>query len=774
MKKALLLLIFLLSFTVNAQMPTIPPPPPMFACDDNNDGFASFDLSSRIPNLIGQMNPATTTLSFHETPEDFQANANPITNITNYINIIPFSQRLFVRVVDETNGNILYGELDLQTIPIPVANPTSMSYCDPMELAIYSLHQADHQITGGSVSATVTYHLTFADAEAGANPLEDMFIPTVSPGVQILYARVFGGWCFNITTLTLNTQNCGDGCSAPTNLSATNVTDTTFTFNWQSNPNSLGTIFTKVVLLPYGSPPPNANTPGTYDVPADQQNITFTGLTPNFCYTVYAKKYCDVTASSQWSQALNVCLADCANSGQCSEILVLTAFFDENNNGVKDSGESNFNNGNFVYQINDSGTNLFGASNNGAYFIFDSNPTNSYDLSFAINSNLSTYYASSVTHNNITLPSGSGANYLYFPVVNIQPHLDADVSLYPSGQPRPGFGYSNTISYTNNGFQAIPNGTITFAKHPSLGITTISEGSATQTSGGFTYSFTNLAPFETRHITVGLQVPTIPTVNLGDLVTNSVTIEINNDINPTNNTSSITQAIVGSYDPNDKTELHGRKIVHSSFTSNDYLYYTIQFENTGTANAEFIRIEDELNVQLDENTFEMLNASHTVNTKREGNQLVWHFYSIDLPPTISDPIGSHGFVHFRIKPKSGYAIGDIIPNTASIYFDYNPPIVTDTFYTEFVQSMGNAAFDTDAVSLSPNPASNWVTITNDTSVDKIASLAIYDISGKRIYSLTKASLDTISIDVSSFSRGMYLVEILSESNIKVVKKLLLK
>ena len=101
--------------------------------------------------------------------------------------------------------------------------------------------------------------------------------------------------------------------------------------------------------------------------------------------------------------------------------------------------------------------------------------------------------------------------------------------------------------------------------------------------------------------------------------------------------------------------------LYADFTSNDYLYYTIRFENTGTANAEFIRVEDVLNTDLDEATFEMLDASHAVNTRRENNELTWHFYNIDLPPTVTHPNESHGYVHFRIKPKAGYALGDAIP-----------------------------------------------------------------------------------------------------------------
>jgi uncharacterized repeat protein (TIGR01451 family) len=550
-------------------------------------------------------------------------------------------------------------------------------------------------------------------------------------------------------------------CEVPTGLAVSNVTDTTVILTWNSPPFSSGA---SIMLVP--------DTGAPYTVFSEPGIATLT-LQPDHCYMASISALCSGGYSDP-SAPISFCMVDCEDNAECAESLVLNAFLDSNNNGVKDTGEVDFNHGNFVYQVNDSGSNQYGYSNDGTYFIFDSNPANSYDISFDINADFSTYYTSVVSHNNITLATGSGSNYLYFPIVNVLPHVDAQVNLYPSGQPRPGFTYGNVIYYQNNGSQTISNGTLTFTKDPNISIISISQAGTIPTATGFTYDFTNLAPFEVRHIYVTFLVPTIPTVNLGDLVTNNVTVQIANDINLANNNSSITQTIVGSYDPNDKMESHGGKIVHSTFTSNDYLYYTIQFENTGTANAEFVRVEDALDSQLDENTFEMISTSHNVDTKRVGNQLTWHFYNINLPPTSLNPSGSHGFVSFKIKPKAGYAIGDIIPNTAYIYFDYNPAIVTNTFNTEFVLALGNAAFNANTVSLYPNPTTDIVTISNSDANNKIASVVIYEVSGKRVYTQNKNTLSDINIDVSNFARGLYLVELTSEDNIKIIKKLLLK
>ncbi|MGC4040528.1 MAG: T9SS type A sorting domain-containing protein [Flavobacterium sp.] len=769
MKKLLLFLLF----TISASAQFAATYPPFEVCDDNNDQFAVFDLSSMIPMILSGENPNNYTVTFHQTLTDAHANAAAIVPLNAYVNIAPAVQTLYIRITNNTTAEYNLATINLRVLPRPTANPASLFFCDMMELAIYNLHNADNEILGGAVANWVTYHETLMDAETGANPIADgIYIPLVT-GQQILYARVSGpSGCFNITTLTLNTHNCV-ACPAPTNLMATNISDTSITLTWNAVPGSIGMIFYNILVVPFGSPEPTPATQGSYTALPTNNPFTISNLVPGQCYSVYIRSYCDSTNFSEWSAPLNTCFIDCAQSGQCAEVVVLNAFLDNNNNGIKDNDEANFNYGNFVYQVNNSGNDVYGYSNNGLYNIFDTDPANSYDIRFEVNDDLNAYYGSTVTHENVTLPDGSGANYLYFPVTVLQQHTDAQISITPLGQPRPGFNYSLAIYYRNGGTQTIPSGTITFTKGSNVSIATVFQSGAIVTPDGFTYNFTNLGPFEGRYIQVALTVPTIPTVSLGELVANSVSIQTDNDTDTSNDIAHIIQSIVGSYDPNDKSEAHGGKIVHSEFGSNDYLYYTIQFENTGTASAEFIRIEDVLDAQLDESSFEMINASHNVNTKRDGNLLTWHFYDVNLPPTVTHPVESHGYITFRIKPKAGFAIGDIIPNAASIYFDYNPPIVTEPYNTEFVQSMGNPAFDANTILMYPNPTADRVTISSN-SIEKITAVSIYEVTGKKIHTSKNEALSTVNIDISRFSKGIYLVEITSESNLKLIKKLIIK
>jgi uncharacterized repeat protein (TIGR01451 family) len=241
---------------------------------------------------------------------------------------------------------------------------------------------------------------------------------------------------------------------------------------------------------------------------------------------------------------------------------------------------------------------------------------------------------------------------------------------------------------------------------------------------------------------------------------------------PSNNFSSCSQIIIGSYDPNDKMESHGEKILHSTFTANDYLYYTIRFENTGTASAINVRVDDLLDSRLNENTIKMIGASHNYIMDRVDNNLTWRFDNIQLPVSVANTNIGKGYITFQVKPRLGYAVGDIIPNTASIYFDFNPPIITNTFQTEFVAQLGVNEFENGDFVFYPNPVSDLVTISVKNS-GTIVAIAVYDILGKLILiekPTTAVSIQTL--DLSSVSKGVYLLEVTSDNNLKVIKKLI--
>jgi len=455
--------------------------------------------------------------------------------------------------------------------------------------------------------------------------------------------------------------------------------------------------------------------------------------------------------------------------------IVLIAFVDTNNNGTKDENEQNFSNGSFLIDLNDTGNPTSAYSPVGMYALYDTNPLNSYDISYQIQPNYSAYYSAGTTnYSDLTIPVGSNYQVYYFPITIVQGYNDVTVSIVSQNPPpRPGFTYNEKIVYKNLGLTPT-SGTLTFTKDPLVTISNVSQEGTVANLGGFSYSFTNLAPNETRFFYVTMTVPTIPTVALGNVLTNTVTISAPaDDIDLNNNSFSNAQIIVGSWDPNDKMESHGGKILITEYEPSDYLFYTIRFQNEGTANAEFVIIEDELHNQIDETSIEMVSASHNYIMTRVENDLKWEFRNINLVPKTVNEEASNGFVLFKVKLKPGISVGDIVPNTASIFFDFNPPIMTNTFDTVFIPLLSNPSFETGNFEMYPNPTNSTVQLSLYDTNETIKKVTIYDLLGKQIMSFT-SDVHIQTLDVSPLTSGIYVVEITTESNLIAVKKLVKK
>ncbi|MDI1316167.1 T9SS type A sorting domain-containing protein [Flavobacterium sp.] len=455
--------------------------------------------------------------------------------------------------------------------------------------------------------------------------------------------------------------------------------------------------------------------------------------------------------------------------------IVLVAYVDQNSNGAKDPGEPLFSNGSFVYQQNNDGINIEGYSPTGQFALYDSNLTNTYAFSYQLQSGFVPYYNSgTTTYSNISIAAGSGTQFLYFPIILTQAYNDVSVAISPVNAPRPGFTYVNKITYKNQGVAAT-GGTLTFLKPAQITTFSVSQAGTANNANGFTYAFTNLLPNETRTFNVTMTVPTIPVVNINDLLTDSATISApTGDIDLTNNSSINSQIVVNSFDPNDKMESRGKTIPFNQFTQGDYFFYTIRFQNNGTANAIDVRIEDFLNAQIDESTILMVSSSHNYTMKRIGNQLVWDFKNIYLSPSSVNLNGSTGYVQFKVKLMPGFQAGSIIPNSALIYFDNNAAIVTNIFNSKFTVPLSIAEFNANRLVLYPNPARTSVRIDLLDANVQFTKVIFYDILGKTVKTVNTNATESLTVDVSDLEKGLYLVQLSSEDHQKLTKKLIIQ
>ncbi len=151
----------------------------------------------------------------------------------------------------------------------------------------------------------------------------------------------------------------------------------------------------------------------------------------------------------------------------------------------------------------------------------------------------------------------------------------------------------------------------------------------------------------------------------------------------------------------------------------------------------------------------MIDASHNYVMERIEEQVVWRFDTIMLPDATTDPVGAKGYVYFKIKPLA-FSEGTAIPNTAEIYFDFNPAIITNIFTTTFRTPLSNPDLEETVFSLTPNPASNQIRV-NFNHVMQVASITLYDLRG-RVTLLQKLTQNQLQIDISELKKGVYLAK----------------
>lgn len=486
---------------------------------------------------------------------------------------------------------------------------------------------------------------------------------------------------------------------------------------------------------------------GQNDITAGSVTLWFAarGTFPNGVETYYSKLFANVPLG-------------------ISDGFKIKAFKDLNGNGTMDAGETFVDNATFTYQIDGGEAQTVYQYNDSEYLVYETNPAHTYTVTFQQDgpSFLTNQYTVSPAQFSFNVPAGSGITEYRF-ALGSGPVIDGGI-LLSGTTPRPGFELHNYIHVGSN--QLAPEGLITYTKDPSVTILAVEPPGAIMTPTGFLFSIADVGPWQT--ISVLLQVPTIPTVNLGDVLQSQATLAIVGETaDLSNNVSDWAATVVGSYDPNDKSEHHGGKVAIDDFGADDYLTYTIRFENTGTAEARNIRIDDLLDAQLDPATAQLVVASHPCTMQREGNLLSWKFVGIDLPPSndVPESMAGHGFVTFRVKPLAGFAAGDVIPNAASIYFDFNPAIVTEICNTQFVETLSVTPVAETRVRMYPNPVADRLTIECEAEV---VSVTVRDLTGK-----TLLQTDGKSVDMRSLSTGMYLVEVMGDGirqTAKVVKR----
>jgi uncharacterized repeat protein (TIGR01451 family) len=175
------------------------------------------------------------------------------------------------------------------------------------------------------------------------------------------------------------------------------------------------------------------------------------------------------------------------------------------------------------------------------------------------------------------------------------------------------------------------------------------------------------------------------------------------DEHPGDNTSTETEVVIGSCDPNDKEVMPEGMIVVT-----DTLRYQVNFQNVGTDTAFTVVVKDTLDTNIDITTLQTGASLHPYTFGITGRELAWTFAGIDLPDSNVNEPESHGFVTFKVQPMPELPAGTQIQNRAGVYFDFNPPVITNTVVNTIVEALP-AVVDVDPDALNLKSKGKYVT-----------------------------------------------------------------
>ncbi len=156
---------------------------------------------------------------------------------------------------------------------------------------------------------------------------------------------------------------------------------------------------------------------------------------------------------------------------------------------------------------------------------------------------------------------------------------------------------------------------------------------------------------------------------------------------------TIHQEVTCSYDPNDITGIPYGYTDEHWLLSDTRMEYLIRFQNTGNAPARTVMIVDTLDVNMDPSSFQLIANSHSVMTTLEpSGRIEFLFKNINLPDSTANEPESHGLVSFEIDFKDDISVGEEVNQTAYIFFDNNPAVVTNTTWHTIHECGGESEF----------------------------------------------------------------------------------
>lgn len=454
-----------------------------------------------------------------------------------------------------------------------------------------------------------------------------------------------------------------------------------------------------------------------------------------------------------------------------------TLFYDVNNNGVMDGGETGL-----PYQVIQIGSQTAYTNANGNYTI--SLPIGTYPVSYT-----PTGFYSSGTITTPNVNANVTQNGQIYDNNNIGLYMtpgqvDLGITIHASTTVTPGFGAWYSINVCNNG--TTPTGATVIMQYDAALTPNYQSPAAANVNTVnhlITWNIPMINPGACSYFWVTFNALVGTPLGSGTVEFVSVSPTTGIDNNMSNNTDTIHQIVVGSWDPNSKvvdytnTSDPNFQMV-STTTPDQEIRYTINFQNTGNAPAHNVVVIDEMSANLDINSYQFIGSSHNAEVIRNGNSTTYKFMNIMLPDSVNDEPGSHGYISYKLNALSSLTLGDQLIDYANIYFDFNAPVLTEeAIITVVGPTAASSILSNEEVTVYPNPAHDVVNVTLQSAKDGIVNLTLIDATGKiclQHQRTLKAGYNKLLINTTELSKGIYFVQTTTHDGVVKTAKLSIK
>ncbi|OLE58262.1 MAG: hypothetical protein AUI36_13750 [Cyanobacteria bacterium 13_1_40CM_2_61_4] len=454
-------------------------------------------------------------------------------------------------------------------------------------------------------------------------------------------------------------------------------------------------------------------------------------------------------------------------------------FDDVNGNCVRDVGENGLP-GWFVI-IKPLG--WYGYTDQNGAYMFNNVPAGTYMLVEANQRNWQQTCPAGGEYTNVVIGGGdslTGYNFGNRMIPGVQ-DLSVDLS---AGTARPGFTKHYSIAYSNRGSVNV-TGVVTFTLPPEVVYQSSSpSGVFDALAHTLTWNVGLLAPLAGGTLGVTVQIPAASPI--GTNLAGSAKIDpVIGDAYPANNLSSETQRVSGSFDPNDKAVSPEGVGSEHIVRPTDTLTYKVRFQNVGNDTAFNIVVLDTLDSNLDPNTLALGAASHPYSFQiLNGRELQWTFSDIMLVDSLHNEPESHGYFWYSIRPDSSAAIGTVVKNSASVYFDFNAPVQTNTLSNRLdtvtlgVRPEGPLPKSYTLYQNYPNPFNPSTTIRYELPRASHVRLTIYDVIGREVRVVVDAQNGAgqhqATFGAGNLPSGVYFYRLTAGAFVETKKLLLMK